>query len=154
MPGLTEIRTFDCLIPAGTPIATPVTVSMAMPPRAVKRITARIPPGPGGTMGFAIGSAGRSIIPYDQTKWIVTDNEVIPWDVFDQIDSGAWELRGYNTDLFPHTVYVRFEVELPDPARNTAADQPIPIGQLSAPAVGVLYPIDPRGALINAGGDQ
>lgn len=110
---VTEVRSFAALIPAGTPQNAPVTVSLAMPPREVLEITARIPPGPNGVMGFSLGSSGGSIIPDNSGAWIVTSDERIVWTLDNQITSGAWELRGYNTGAFDHTVYLRFVVRLP-----------------------------------------
>lgn len=107
-----EVRTFQCLIPAGTLITAPVTVSLAMPARIVRTIQVVVPRGPSGLMGFAFGSASQNVIPYNNGAWIVTDDEKLSWDIDEQIDSGAWQLRGYNTGQYDHTVYVRFLLDL------------------------------------------
>jgi hypothetical protein len=106
----TQVFEFDCLIPAGTPKTAPVTVAMAMPARVVTSIEVKVPPGPNGVMGFQIGASGRQVIPGNLGAFIVTSDETINWDQVDQIDSGAWQLFGYNTGIYPHTVYVRFVV--------------------------------------------
>lgn len=114
MSGSVEVREFVATCPAGTAIATPTTTSLAMPPRQVNRIRVRIPPGPNGVMGFAIGSAGEPIIPGVQGTWIVASDEVFTWDLADLINSGAWEVRQYNTGIFDHSIYITYEVQLPD----------------------------------------
>lgn len=117
-----EIRSFEVLIPKGTAVDAGWSYPMVMPTRQVDMIQIRIPPGPGGTMGFSIGSAGQPIIPYNPGEWIVTDDEVIEWPLEGQFDSGAWELFGYNVDTYDHTVYVRFLVSL---VNQTAANGPV-----------------------------
>lgn len=107
-----EYREFDCLIPAGTPKSAPVTVGMAMPTRIVLGLHIRIPPGPNGFMGFQIGAAGQQIVPANHGIWLVMSDESVDWPVENQINSGAWQLFGYNTGNYPHTVYVRFSLAL------------------------------------------
>lgn len=85
-----------------------------MPPRTVLRVRVRIPPGPNGVMGFAIGSAGNPIIPTIKGTYIVASDEIYDWELPGQIDSGGWEAQMYNSGIFPHTIYVVFVVQLPD----------------------------------------
>lgn len=108
-----DFRTFDALIPAGTPIAAPVTVSLAFPPREVEAVEFRIPPGPSGNVGFALKFAGQQIIPSVVPSWIIGDGEVLIWPLDGYGNSGAWALVGYNTGTFPHTIGVRFRLLLP-----------------------------------------
>lgn len=107
-----EVRAFQCLIPNSTPQSAPVTIDLAMPPRIVRTIQIIVPRGPSGLMGFAIGAAGQNVIPYNNGAWIVSDDEKLSWDVDEQINSGAWQLQGYNTGQYDHTVYVRFLLDL------------------------------------------
>lgn len=116
-----EVRAFDVTIPAGTTADAPYTTEFAMPTRTVIAINVRVPPGPSGTMGFAVDCSGTPIIPLAGTDWITTDNEVIDWPLTDYIDSGAWGLRGYNTGSYDHTVYLRF---LLNPPGTTASALP------------------------------
>ena len=130
---LTEIRNFVATIPRQTPQATPVTVSLLMPPRTVLGLALRFPPGPNGELGVRLGSSGGVIIPDNAGAWIIASDEVINWDLRDQINSGGWELTGYNTGLYDHSVYLRFIVVLP--ARKPFADTAgAVVSTLSAPA--------------------
>jgi len=128
-----EIRAFECIIPAGTPKATPVSFPLAMPARIVDQIDLRIPPGPNGVMGFQITSGGAQIIPYNAGAFIVASDERIPWPLTNQISSGAWQLMGYNTGQYPHTVYVKFLLSLVA-SSNQSDLTPIPAADL-APVV-------------------
>jgi len=122
-----EVRTFQVTIPAGTAKTSLYVESLPMPPREVVRIDMMIPAGSRGVMGFQIGSSGQQIIPKAQGTFIIADNETIVWDFEGQIDSGAWELFGYNTGTYDHTVYIRFLVNPTTTTNNTTPNPIIPI---------------------------
>ena len=105
----TSIFSFQAKIPAGTPVASPVTVALTMPSTEVVEVDIIVPPGPRGVMGFALGAAGQQVYPYKPGSWIITDNDKLVWQLEDAIDSGAWELIGYNTGAYDHTVYITFQ---------------------------------------------
>jgi hypothetical protein len=102
------LAAFDNLIPAGTPKAAPITFPMLMPPAVVDMIEVHVPPGPNGNMGFAIGAAGQSIIPYNAGMFIVASDDFFQWQLTEGISSGSWQMFGYNTGQYDHTVYIRF----------------------------------------------
>lgn len=105
-----EIRGFSVTIPAGTLQSAPLRQSITMPPRIVDTLQVIIPPGPSGLMGFAITMGGVNVLPIQPGTFIVTDNEKITWPLTGLPDSGAWQLTGYNTGVFDHTVYLRWLV--------------------------------------------
>ena len=128
-----EVRSFAVTIPAGTPAATPVTTPVAFPSRTVLAIRWQVPPGPSGLMGWALTmSGGVPVIPAGG-GWIIADNAADTWQVRGQPDSGAWEVTGYNTGAYPHTVYIDFMLE----PVSTPAAAPVPdlaaAADLSAP---------------------
>lgn len=104
------IYAFAVTIPAGTPQSAPVTVDCMFDPAAVSEVDITIPPGPSGLVGFQLWVLGGQVIPSNQGGWIVGDNRVIPWQVEGQPDSGAWQVVGYNTDIYDHTLYLEFQV--------------------------------------------
>lgn len=108
-----EVYSFEVTIPAGTALASPQKTAMTFSTRFVRRILIKVPPGPAGKMGFQIASTGTQFIPANTGHWIITDNEQITWDIANAIQSGSWQLIGYNTGIYDHTVYVRFEVDVP-----------------------------------------
>lgn len=108
-----EVRSFAATIPAGTTADAPVSVDLSFPARQVDSITVRVPPGPSGAVGFVLQNSGVTVIPIAGTDWIITDDEVITWALTDQITSGSWQLAGYNTGTYDHTVYIRFALSLP-----------------------------------------
>lgn len=108
-----EVRTYAVAIPAGTLEADPYVADLDMPARDVVGVRVRIPPGPAGLVGWALGSAGVRVIPWGEGQWIVADDEVIEWPLAGQIQSGAWQLQGYNLGVYDHTVYVTFLLDPP-----------------------------------------
>lgn len=109
-----EIRSFQAVIPAGTAQTSPIRISVAMPVRKVDTLEIVVPPGPSGMMGFAITMGGVNIIPVQPGTYMVTDDERIVWDLTNLPTSGAWQVSGYNTGNFDHTVYLRWLVDIVD----------------------------------------
>lgn len=116
-----QVYVYQVTTPAGTALASPQTTSVAIPVRIVRRITIKVPPGPAGHLGFQVAANGTAIIPVNGTSWIVTDNEDIVWDVTQLIESGAFQIRSYNTGIYPHTIEIRFEVDIPPPKPASTA---------------------------------
>lgn len=108
-----EIREFAVLIPHGTAKSSPLVTDISFPQREVIAISWRVPPGPSGLMGWALTSAGTPVIPIQPNTYIVTDNQADTWDLEGYLDSGNWQLTGYNTGLYDHTVYLTFLLNLP-----------------------------------------
>lgn len=120
-----EVRTFAVTIPAGTLKASPLVEDLDMPARLVLGVRVRVPPGPSGLVGWALGAAGVPILPWGPDEWIVADDEVIEWPLAGQIESGAWQLHGYNLGVYDHTVYVTFMLDTPNAAGAGALLQPL-----------------------------
>lgn len=151
-----EIRRFPVTIPANTAKTANFTSDLSFPDRAVEEIEIRVPPGPRGEVGFALGAAGQQIIPFQAGQFIVTDDETIHWPLEDQHDSGSWTFFGYNTGQFPHTIEVRFLLKV---ATSTGQAQapvaPLDLGQApgsSPPSLAPLPPLPPLPAPIIGGG--
>lgn len=108
MPAATQIFSYAVTIPAQTLASAPLTTDVSFPPASVVSIRWRVPPGPSGSMSFAITSDGASVIPTQDGSFITADNESAQWDIAGYQDSGSWQVTGYNTDSFDHTVYLDF----------------------------------------------
>ncbi len=103
-----EIRRFEFTVPSGTPKTAPVMQDIRMPPREIKSIHVRVPPGPSGNLGFRLGASGVPIVPYNYGEWFVADDESFDFDLTRTVESGSWEIEGYNTGDYDHTVYLTF----------------------------------------------
>lgn len=106
-----EYRNFEVVVAIGTTRAAPQVDALAMPARIVRSVRIRIPPGPNGAVGFALGSANQRVIPWNANSWFVGNDEVIELPLTGQIDSGAWQMQSYNTGTLPHTLYVTFTLD-------------------------------------------
>lgn len=112
---------------AGTLASAPSTVALSWLPGVVRRVEIVVPPGPSGVMGFQILHSAQRIIPFGDDIWIVTDDEPLGWDLSGYPTGDAWAIRGYNTGLFDHTVYMRwFLDEIPSQPQSGLV--PLPIG--------------------------
>lgn len=127
-----EYRYFAVTIPAGTAIAAGFSASLAIPMRVVQQIDVRVPPGPRGEVGFGIGAAGNTIVPQGGQVFIVTDDQPLSFPLENTITSGAWVLYGYNTGLFPHTLYVTFHLQLVGAAPSGTSGTQLPPGSLDS----------------------
>lgn len=120
------VRSFQVLVPAGTAIATPTTTALAMPSRVVRALRIRVPPGPAGSVGFALVSGGQQMIPEASGTYLVMDDEAVEWPLEGQLETGAWQLRAYNTGRWDHTLYLTFLLDpLPSLANGRLLPQPL-----------------------------
>lgn len=106
-----EVRQFQVTVPAGTTAAAPLVSALTMPPRIVRGIRIRIPPGPRGVLGLRLTSSGELVVPVNAGAWLVADDEVLDWPFDQAITSGAWQLTAYNVGNFDHDVLVMFELD-------------------------------------------
>lgn len=121
-----RIETPAITIAAGTAIASPATTAFNWRDGIIERMEIRVPPGPSGLVGFRILHSGQQVIPFQGTDWIITDSEILSWDLQNYPTGNKWSVRAYNLDLYPHTLYFRFLVrELPIPIAGPVT--PIPI---------------------------
>lgn len=103
---------FAATIPAGTAIASPVTIPTTFHQREVNAIRWIIPPGALGVVGFYIGMRGLQLFPSSTGTWFVRSGHAGGVSVEDMPNTGDWSVTGYNTGAFNHTIYVTFEVSL------------------------------------------
>lgn len=104
----TEIRSFTCLVPAGTSPDGPAAFDVSFPPRVVDALQVIVPAGPSGLVGWRLLVGGGVIIPYLSDDWIVTAGEIIEWPLEAYPDAGSWSVQAYNTGVNDHSVYFRF----------------------------------------------
>lgn len=140
-----EVRTFAVPVPAGTLQSAPLVTPITMPAREVAWIKWRVPPGPSGFFGWRISMSGGQILLPAGGGYIVADDDGDTWTVYNQPDSGAWEVTAYNIDIYPHTVYLDFGVTVPGSAvppvsfiPSPALSQPQPV---SVPSFLTVPPI-------------
>jgi len=127
-----ELWSFQVTIPAGTAVSAPFTQSTTIPVRTPDAVEIIVPPGPSGLMGFAITMGGVNVIPVAPRTFIVTDDEKIHWPISSLPDSGAWEITGYNVDVFDHAIYLRWLVDVVGTPESTPVDLTWTLADLSS----------------------
>lgn len=105
-----RVELFSVTIAAGTLDTAPQTTALSFDRGIVEGIEILIPPGPSGLVGFQIQHSGDTVIPHDRTQWIIANDEVIKWPLSGYPTGSAWALRGYNEDVYDHTLYIRILV--------------------------------------------
>lgn len=133
-----EVRKYTVTIPAGTAIASPVTTSVAFPVRVVRSVDWRIPPGALGVMGWKLAMGGVQLVPYQSDTWVIDDGTGGSFTLDGYPDSGAWQVIGYNTGAFQHSVFLTFHLDLVEPRR------PVP-SVLSGAALSSVYDLSQLG---------
>lgn len=128
----TEVRAFEVTCPPGVGIEAPQIVDLDLPVRIIDTIEVQVPPGPLGSMGFAIGANGTPLFPYDSDVYVVTDDATFTWQVVNQIDSGAWQALMYNNGSYPHTIYIYFTCRQPPAAQNATTAGLLPAAGLAS----------------------
>jgi hypothetical protein len=131
-----EVYEFPVTFTTGTTRTSTQKTNVTMPPRIVRRVEITVPPGPRGEVGFQLGSNGTPFIPRNTTEFIVADGIEIGWDLDDAMTSGGWQVIGYNTGLFTHTLYFRFLCDLT--SAGAGVNQPINVSQLEQGPAGQL----------------
>ena len=122
-----RIEPFTVLIPAGTAIAAPQVSALDFDDGIVTQINITVPPGPSGFVGFQFTHKGGKVIPSTGNTFIIADDRQIAWPVSNMPTASGWQLRAYNTDIYPHTLYIEFmidEIPVAPPASVTL----VPIG--------------------------
>ena len=128
-----EVRSFAVTIPAGTVQADPYTADIFFPARDVVAVSWRVPPGPSGLMGWRLTMSGGQVVIPTGGGWIVADDQYDTWPLTGFPDSGYWEVTGYNTGAYPHTVYLDFLLDLVTEAVSSPPLVSIPPGSATVP---------------------
>ena len=115
-----RVLQFAATIPAGTPKTAPVTTTFALDNWEVEAIGLEVPPGPGGLMGFYVANNGVPWIPQPAGSYLVWDNYRDKWPLEGQPNASGWQVVGYNTGVYAHTVTVRFHVKSTVPGEAPA----------------------------------
>ena len=131
-----RIEAPSVIVVAGSTPATAVTTALPFNPGYVVGIQIVVPPGPSGLMGFQILHSGVTVIPYNNSEWIITDNEIIDWPVSNMPTGDKWQIRAYNSDVYDHLVMLRFLIDEIAPVSTSVQAMPAPV-QANQPATAI-----------------
>lgn len=105
-----RVEPFTVSIPANTPQASPVERNVSFAAGRVVHLEVLVPPGHNGRTGFSIAQAHQPVYPERAGTFIVGSNERFEWEMEDDLDTGDWQLFGYNVSPIAHSFYLRFYV--------------------------------------------
>ena len=131
-----ELR--DVTIPAGTTQATPLSVDVSFDPGVVTAVEIVIPDGVAGLSGIQLAQAHQHVIPYAGSAFLVSNDETVKWPLDGYLNTGNWQVIGYNTDVFDHTYHLRFLIDELGGVDTTPPSSPLAIspGASEAPSGG------------------
>jgi hypothetical protein len=92
-------------------------VSIGFPVRVVRSVDWSIPPGAQGVMGWQLAMGGVQVVPFGSDKWVIQDGTSGSFTLDGYPDSGAWQVIGYNTGTFAHSVFLVWHLDLPGRTR-------------------------------------
>lgn len=121
-----RIEALDVTVAAGTSSTAPQITALPWDEGEVEVIEVVVPDGCAGLVGFAFRHSQQQVIPFSAGAFVVSNDERIRWDVTGYPTGEKWEVSAYNTDVFPHTLHIRFLInELGAPTPQTPALLPI-----------------------------
>lgn len=129
-----EVRTYTILIPANTPANAMLTTDTSFPVRIVEGVEIVFPRGLNGSVGVQILNSNMQAIPANNGGFIIGSDEPIKWPLENQITSGSWQVRAFNTGRYPHTIFIRYLLKYPDLLAGAATVPLIPNSAFSGNA--------------------
>lgn len=103
----TRVEVVNLTVPAGTPVATPVSALLFSNRAEIERLEVKVPPGPSGLVGFRFDHSNRQVIPKTDGTWIITDDETLEWPLQSYSVQPDWHIKAYNLDVYDHVLAVR-----------------------------------------------
>lgn len=97
-------------VTASTAKASAATTDISFADGLVQRIEVDVPPGHTGHTGIQVLSAKAQLVPATFGAFLVADDHDFGWDMVGVIDTGSFQVKAYNTDIYDHTFYIRFSV--------------------------------------------
>jgi len=106
-----RIEAFTVTVPVNTAQASPQVTNVSFNPGNVVGIQIIIPAGHAGLTGIALRSGKSQYVPRTSGSFVVSDDEVVKWDVEGAPGTGNWEAVAFNTDdSYSHSFFLRFLV--------------------------------------------
>jgi hypothetical protein len=98
------ITSFPVTVPAGNGAQNFLRTPLKLGPSNIEKFVLVFPPGCAGLVGAQLNAGGSAAYPTNQSGKFIFDDYQLEISPTGQINSGAWDLWAYNTDVFPHTL--------------------------------------------------
>lgn len=106
-----EVRHYEVSVPAGTAKTSPLLADISFPVMRLLQVDWHLPPGCATVVGLALAMGGVQVQPLPAGTYVTGEGRSGTWHLDDAPDSGAWQLKAYNTGAFPHAVHLSLHVE-------------------------------------------
>lgn len=108
--GISRVYELIVTVPAGTPIANPVSVPWVTEDAVITDIEVLIPSGPNGTTGVRVMKGDIQLLPWSRSSWIIGNdyNRVFP--IGGYLPTSDIKVQAYNIGQNPHNFYLRMTV--------------------------------------------
>lgn len=91
-------------------------------------------------MGWQLAMGGVQVVPTGSDTWIIDDGTSGVFTLDGYPDSGAFQVIGYNTGAYPHSIFLVFHLDLPErrqvapaPLNSAVTSAAYDLSQLGAP---------------------
>lgn len=121
-----RVEVYEVTVPWGTTSDAPYELETHFADGELVGVEILFPDGCSGEVGVQLAVGGSQSIPTTRGAWLIANGETINYDLVGQANNGAWSVLAYNTDVYDHTVHVRYLVADfrylgPAPATSAAA---------------------------------
>lgn len=108
--GVTRVYPLTVTVPAGTPVAHPVSVPWVTEDAVVSDIEVLIPPGPNGTTGVRVMKGDVQLIPWGAPSWIIGNDYDRTFALGGYLPTSDITVEAYNIGQNTHSFYLRMSV--------------------------------------------
>lgn len=125
-----RIEARNVLIPAGTPISSPLVFTLPFREGYPTFIEFMFPPGPSGLVGVQLRHSGRRVIPKDLGTYLVADNDTLRYELDGFPYNPNYTIQAYNEGAYDHTIQVRLgfnEIGRESISRASGTLAPLPV---------------------------
>lgn len=109
--GITRVYPLTVSVPAGTPIAAPVTVPWITEDADIADIEILIPSGPNGTTGIRIMKGDVQLLPWGASSWIIGNDYNRTFPIGGYLPTTDLKVQAYNIGQNNHNFYLRMTVK-------------------------------------------
>lgn len=100
----------ELTVPASTTPGNPTVLAVPLEDNTLVDVEIVVPAGHVALTGVRVLSSNQQIIPWGNLSWIKANDYVRVFEYNDYIGAKAISVNGYNTDVIPHTFYLRFHI--------------------------------------------
>jgi len=126
--------------PAGTTAAAPQSTTWVLEFNQLVRIDVMTPAGHNGLTGIRFVRSTQQVIPRGNTIPLIANGETVPILIDEELTEGRLIVLTFNTDLYPHTHYLRATIADLNTIGPQGSTVPAVVPSVLLTSAGVLSP--------------